>query len=815
MSFRYYQPPKPSRADTESEYDSSEDGTDRRYGRRNSGNPGSQPSKRGACTHCKGLKVKCHFSAGQGSCQRCIINKLQCVVNGRKKRRAVATHEELLLKSHKQDLEIVNLLRQFDELTTDKRVQSWIDKANLKNPSSSPISHHSLSSSHSSNTERDRSSWTSSYGYGELGAPYDQNMDTNASYLSSPTSQFPGSSKDKYSVQELLSYFPDASVTAYTKAPEIIARGIIHPGDVAELFLIYFKFINPYFSLLDPVLHTPEKLFWHSHFLFTMICCVATQHSPKYAPMVSLFVEFVHDLSGKTLVQGRKTVDECQAFLIQSVYQMPRKRFEDQRGWLTMGLAFSLAHELRLNEPPSTDHITDLYSTESMDSKDGFAREMVERERLNRIRTWLNCYCVDASHATQFGKPAMLDVEDYIARNCKDWYRSSPFNLSIDVHLVAYVEISRTMRHFRIEVEQVDIEEREHPSRPKKIKEVLEIVDNYHNELWKLHVEWSNRFASHPRHDEYMCSYRADTNRMINAFNRLVVLFYGLQRVVAAKKGEEGAGASKDDKLVRQCVEAAKEVIKGMIYKLYPTGMLRYSMEAHFLFVTFAAAHLLSLLRPKMAILLCPGDLEEIDYLVRGLVEVLRSKDVSKGGSGRRAPILYARYLANQLKKFSSVLPRLPGGNRTATSQDSTMGTSHDFAPRSSSGIGTGAHTWTGLAELPSEATRHGIIPHTALNSQSNQESGGSRGAVDDAQLYQLSEYALDFSLVNFLHTVNEPQFAKATPPPDEPEEPSQWWQQMYPASNQVPDACEWPMVLDNQPPIPVNGQKQHFIPEY
>lgn len=75
-----------------------------------------------------------------------------------------------------------------------------------------------------------------------------------------------------------------------------------------------------------------------------------------------------------------------------------------------------------------------------------------ERDYLNRMRTWLNCYCVDASHATQFGKPAMISSDDTAALSSREWYRCSPMNLSIDVHLAAYVEMLRTMRKFKEEV---------------------------------------------------------------------------------------------------------------------------------------------------------------------------------------------------------------------------------------------------------------------------------------------------------------------------------------------------------------------------
>lgn len=72
-----------------------------------------------------------------------------------------------------------------------------------------------------------------------------------------------------------------------------------------------------------------------------------------------------------------------------------------------------------------------------------------ERERLNRTRTWLNCYCVDASHAIQFGKIPMLNLNDHAARTSRDWYKSSPMNMPFDVHLCGYVQILILMAEWR------------------------------------------------------------------------------------------------------------------------------------------------------------------------------------------------------------------------------------------------------------------------------------------------------------------------------------------------------------------------------
>lgn len=88
-----------------------------------------------------------------------------------------------------------------------------------------------------------------------------------------------------------------------------------------------------------------------------------------------------------------------------------------------------MAIELELNHPPPS--------------------ELNERERLNRTRTWLNCYCVDGSHAIQFGKIPMLRLDDWLARHSRMWYKASPMNLPFDVHLCAYVQIILLMAQWR------------------------------------------------------------------------------------------------------------------------------------------------------------------------------------------------------------------------------------------------------------------------------------------------------------------------------------------------------------------------------
>ncbi|KAG5637477.1 hypothetical protein H0H81_004448 [Sphagnurus paluster] len=52
--------------------------------------------------------------------------------------------------------------------------------------------------------------------------------------------------------------------------PEILIHGLVTPEDVDELFKIFFEKVDPFISLLDPVLHTPATTFARCPFLFTV-----------------------------------------------------------------------------------------------------------------------------------------------------------------------------------------------------------------------------------------------------------------------------------------------------------------------------------------------------------------------------------------------------------------------------------------------------------------------------------------------------------------------------------------------------------------
>jgi transcriptional regulatory protein LEU3 len=67
------------------------------------------------------------------------------------------------------------------------------------------------------------------------------------------------------------------------------------------------------------------------------------------------------------------------------------------------------------------------------------------------------------------------------------------------------------------------------------------------------------------------------------------VLAIGFERIANTQ-----TGLGRDLAVVFKSIQAAREVIQIMVERLYPTGNLQFAMEAHFLYVSFAAAFLLN-----------------------------------------------------------------------------------------------------------------------------------------------------------------------------------------------------------------------------
>ncbi|KAF8894525.1 fungal-specific transcription factor domain-containing protein [Infundibulicybe gibba] len=530
----------------------------------------------GACVHCKSLKVRCEFSPGDTSCQRCLVGNYQCLPRSRKKRKPAPTHEDLQERAHAQDRQIEALLQQFDKLKSEQKVREWMSQT-----------HEPICKAGSPSIDKpvhvDKLGWMLQDGSAEIA---------------------------------VISTFHSGKGRVTPAVPDIVKYCGLYPEDITGLFAIFFERINPFFSILDEDMHAPEKLIWTCPFLFTVICSIASRYYTARPELYRRAINFSCDAASRALVDGSKAVDICQAYLLMAVYPVPKKNWAEDRSWLLMGVAIRMAIELGLNQPPPAS--------------------LPEREQLNRTRTWLNCYCADGSHAIQFGKIPMLHLDDYLARQSRTWYRSSRFNTPYDVHLCAYVHIILIMAEWRSSMRQC-------------------LADNMSSDILATAIQTEQRLSQeisiwvdvYAEEFTYMplpiCAYRGNTTQMIAAYLRLVVLAAGFQHA-------DKASLFRGSEIVSKSMDAARTVIQIMVERLYPTGNLRFAMEANFLYVSFAAAFLINLLRPKLISLLDGNQQQEILLIVGRLINVLGSKEVAL--DDRHTPALYSRFLSSLLDKY-------------------------------------------------------------------------------------------------------------------------------------------------------------------
>src|SRR5258706_3835898 len=140
-------------------------------------------------------------------------------------------------------------------------------------------------------------------------------------------------------------------------------------------------------------MHTPATTFGRCPFLFTVgmsfdpllerldlycatVCAISSRYYTERSELYSIAMHFAKSAAANALIDGWKSVEVCQAYILMSVYSLPSRKWEEAREWLYLGLAIRMATDLNLHLPSTTKVVN----------------EQHERELLNRTRTWLICH---------------------------------------------------------------------------------------------------------------------------------------------------------------------------------------------------------------------------------------------------------------------------------------------------------------------------------------------------------------------------------------------------------------------------------------
>ncbi|KAI0048449.1 hypothetical protein FA95DRAFT_1490742 [Auriscalpium vulgare] len=415
------------------------------------------------------------------------------------------------------------------------------------------------------------------------------------------------------------------TLIAKTSPPDILVHGLVTPEDVDKLFEIFYARVNPFISLLDPKIHTPASTFSRCPFLFTVVCAISSRYSEK-PEVYPIAMHFAKSAAANALIDGWKTVELCQAYILMSIYAVPARRWEEDRSWLYTGLAIRIATDLNLHQ----------YSPKKA------SNEMEEREMLNRTRVWLICFNLDKSTATQFGKPSTVR-EDYIVRNSMTWYKKSKYNHPYDIHLICYQSLMRILNKFHHTIFS-------NADSPHGLNQVRSPSIDFHaltmeHEalLVAYHEEWKERFANDSDPNDEACSFRSKLLPFYTNYARLVTFSFGFQ------KAFHNGLRPEDEVFFTKCLEAAKAVVTVFVDSLCPTGYIRFAPDSYFMFASFAAAFLLKLLRTECSLFITDGLENEIYDVINGLIQTIGSPQIAI--DDRHTPKLYSRFLAGLLAK--------------------------------------------------------------------------------------------------------------------------------------------------------------------
>ncbi|KAF8514669.1 hypothetical protein JB92DRAFT_2718976, partial [Gautieria morchelliformis] len=405
--------------------------------------------------------------------------------------------------------------------------------------------------------------------------------------------------------------------------PPIVASGLVSWAEAGELFTIFYEKCTPFVSVLDPVLHTVSSVYERCPFLFTVVLAVASRYLPSRPGLHKIAMHFAKAGAATAFVDGVKSVEAAQAYLLLSVYGLPARRWEEDRSWFYGGLASRIATDLGLHRASATRPLSERH----------------ERELLNRVRTWLNVYNVDRSSSTQWGKPTGV-TEDAAIRSAKAWYRRSRYNHTHDVHLVAYTELLRIVSRFHEKV----YSDPHAPNGLNKRCDFRAITEETEIEIrgWHDEVEWSYANESDP--NDPVCVFRTKGVPIFENYMRLVMYSFGFEAAWKRRGVEPG-----DMFFVKVCcLQAATAVVKHLMDVHAALGILRYAPDCFFVMGGFCAAFLLKMLRPEFAALLDVEQRARIVALVRRFVDVLASPAAAVDET--HTPKLYAKFLHGQLR---------------------------------------------------------------------------------------------------------------------------------------------------------------------
>ncbi|TIB81615.1 hypothetical protein E3Q22_00829 [Wallemia mellicola] len=400
--------------------------------------------------------------------------------------------------------------------------------------------------------------------------------------------------------------------------PEILS--FCTEDNIKDLFTIFYRHLNMHTYILDEDFHTPSLVASRSPFLLTAICAVSSKFYDKEPALQAKLNAVARKLAFDVPSQGFKSVEIVMAYLILVYWGVgPSRRFEEDKTWLLLGLALRVATDLNLHRKSS------------LSSMPGINDVQREQELRCRERIWILCYITDRSLSSQMGKPSSISLrEDYIIRHVSDWARQSSGNPR-DYCVAAYCELQRIVSRF------IDFHysSTATPSGLGTDINYMLITVMFESQLlsWYESVINANEtiVCSEEQHD-----YIINVSKFMFNYWTLAIFSFGLQSALETNSVDFTYFFTK-------CYHSAQELLLITKEVMAPRGWLKYSVDSHFVFITYATVSLMKFMRPQFSPYhsVIGIDNSKIINQVSEIASLLASVAVDS----KHTPALYAAFL--------------------------------------------------------------------------------------------------------------------------------------------------------------------------
>ncbi|TIB37842.1 hypothetical protein E3P86_02053 [Wallemia ichthyophaga] len=399
--------------------------------------------------------------------------------------------------------------------------------------------------------------------------------------------------------------------------PEIL--NFCSDQDISNLFHIYYKYMNLHTCVLDEGFHTPSLVASRSPFLLTAVCAVASKFYTQMPHLQPKLQKVARKLAFDVPSRGFKSVEIVMGYLVLVYWGIgPSRRFEEDKTWLLLGLALRVATDLNLHKKASA---------QSMPGSDDAQRE---RELRCRERVWILCYITDRSLSAQMGKPPSTSHrEDYIIRHVSDWARNEMSNPE-DYRVAAYCEMQRIVSRC------IDfLYSASTPSGLGADLNYMLITVMFESQL----VEWIEKVLhnnSRIQGSAEQHAYIISISKFMFNYWSLAVFSFGLQSSLETSNVDTPYFFAK-------CYHFAMELLSITKKELGPNGWLKYSVDSHFVFITYAAVSLLKFMRPQFSPYHAAIGID--NTMITGQVSEIANLLAGVAVDARHTPALYAAFL--------------------------------------------------------------------------------------------------------------------------------------------------------------------------